>query len=81
MISRPSQKLGTARKMVMPTRDTWSAQVLRNQALSRPMGTPNSHDSTTAKMAIWAEMGPRRRIIWLMGSLVQKEYPISPLNT
>ena len=45
------------------------------------MGTPNSHDSTTAKMAIWAEMGPRRRIIWLMGSLVQNEYPISPRNT
>jgi len=68
-------------KMVMPTRDRWSIIELRHIALNIPIGTPMSQESSTAMTAICAEIGPRRRIIPLIGSLFQNEEPISPLMT
>ena len=50
-------------------------------ALSMPTGTPISQENSTAIIAIWAEMGPRRAIKALIGSLVQKDVPKSPVMT
>src|SRR5690606_19216631 len=79
IISKPIQKLGTAIKIVIVTRDIWSKSELRHMALNKPMGTPISQEKKTAMSAICAVMGPRRRINSLIGSFVQNEEPSSPL--
>ena len=80
-ITSPTQKLGTAMKTVTTTRVTWSPAERRHTALAMPTGMPMIQDSTTAMSAIWAVMGPRRRIRSRIGSPRQNDRPRSPRRT
>src|SRR5579859_5281730 len=81
MMIKPIQKLGIAMHTVARTLATASSQEFRRTALKSPTGMPKSHEIMSASTAISALIGARRRITWLIDSLVQNDVPKSPWST